>query len=623
MRTLLLTPPLTQLNTPYPATQYLTGFLRSRGHEAVREDLALALVLRLLSREGLEAVGRVAAGSPARAVHPAVGFFVEALDDYRRAVGPVVRFLQGRDPGVAYRIVAGTLVPEGPRFATLDRFADDDPLGWAFGALGLTDRARHLATLFIEDIADVVRIAVDPRFGLVRYAERLAHSQPTFDPLRDALEGPPTLLDTWLDALAREAVDRHDPDVVALTAPFAGNAYAALRIGRAVKAHRPRVRVVLGGGWVNTDLRGLRDPRVFDYVDRITLDAGERPLLNLLEEGPPVRTFRRTEGPEGPRVVFENDPLQADIPFDETGTPTTDGLELDAYLQILDTLNPMHRLWADTRWNKLTVAHGCYWRKCSFCDTSLDYIQRYEPAGAAVLADRIEALAAETGQTGFHFVDEAAPPRALAALSDELLSRDLAITWWGNIRFERTFTPELCEKLADAGCVAITGGLEVASDRLLRRMRKGVSIPQVARVTRAFADAGILVHAYLMYGFPTQTLQETVDSLEVVRQLFAAGCLHSAFWHRFAATAHAPVAMDPEAYGIELLPEPDAPFGRNDIPFADPTGADHDALGPALDRALYNYLHGVGLEEDVRSWFDGPVPATTVPPDRILQALAG
>jgi radical SAM superfamily enzyme YgiQ (UPF0313 family) len=230
-------------------------------------------------------------------------------------------------------------------------------------------------------------------------------------------------------------------------------------------------------------------------------------------------------------------------------------------------LNPMHRLWSDGRWNKLTVAHGCYWKKCSFCDVSLDYIGRYDASPPPTLVDRIESIIEETGQTGFHFVDEAAPPKALKALAEEL-ARNRAISWWGNIRFEKSFTPELCLQLADSGCIAVSGGLEVASDRLLKLMQKGVSVEQVARVTRAFSDAGILVHAYLMYGFPTQTVQDTVDALEYVRQLFAAGCIQSGFFHRFVCTVHSPVGLHPEAVRRDFeKPLPPVSFAKNDVGF--------------------------------------------------------
>lgn len=646
MRVLLLTPPMVQLNTPYPATAYLTGFLRQHearlGLQVTQADPAIALFLRLFSRAGL---GRTLAalaphgrlrGGGAQPLSPSVSTLIARGAEYLGTIDAVVRFLQGRDPGLALRIIGRTFLPEGPRFAPLappeapPGEEAEDPLFWAFGALGLEDRARHLASLYIDDLADAIRDGLDPRFELSRYGERLAASAPTFEPLRAALEGPPTLVDTLLDEVTQDLLAQHRPELVGLTVPFPGNVYGALRIARVVRARSPGTRVVLGGGYVNTELRQLSEPRVFDYVDFITLDDGEGPLLALLHHlrdasRPLLRTLVREEG----RVVQRSDPSVHDVPLRDAGTPTYAGLPLQSYLSLLEMLNPMHRLWSSGRWNKLTIAHGCYWKKCSFCDITLDYIARYELATAELLVDRMEALIAETGQTGFHFVDEAAPPAGLRALAERLLQREVVCTWWGNIRFEKTFTRELAELLFRSGCIALSGGLEVASDRLLARMNKGVTVAQVARVTRALTDAGIMVHAYLMYGFPTETVQETVDSLERVRQLFAEGCLHSAFWHRFAATAHSPIGQQPETFGIRLGREPAVTFARNDLAFTDPTGCDHDHLGAGLRRALYNYMHGIGLDEDVRAWFEPlpgkrgkrGVPGTTVSPDFVRQAL--
>ncbi len=632
VRVLSLIPPMTQLNTPYPSTAYLTGFLRSRGVEAGQEDLALGLVLRLLSREGLSRVKAVVENMPRREWSAPVRSFAEQADAYLATIDRVIAFLQGRDATLAHRIAGRGFLPEGPRFNSLEAYAgalaDDDggdPLAWAFGALGLQDRARHIATLYLNDLADVLRDAIDPRFEFVRYAEQLAMSQPSFEPLAQALAAPHNLVDETLAELTLQALERHQPKVVLLSAPFPGNVYAAFRIAQAIKAHRPDVVTVLGGGFVNTELRDLAEPSVFDFFDFVTLDAGERPLLALLEHVQGrrsrerlVRTFVRDDMGAVKFMKWQ----EPDVPFNEVGTPTWEGLPLNSYLSLLDMLNPMNRLWSDGRWNKLTVAHGCYWKKCSFCDVSLDYISRYEAASASVLVDRIEAIVAETGQTGFHFVDEAAPPKVLRALAEELLRRGVQISWWGNVRFEKTFTPELCELLADSGCIAISGGLEVASDRLLQLMKKGVSVEQVARVTRAFADAGIMVHAYLMYGFPTQTVQDTVDALEYVRQLFEQGCIHSGFFHRFACTVHSPVGLNPAEYGIELVPLPEGAFARNDVGFVDPTGVDHDRLGLALKKAIYNFMHGFLLEQDVRAWFDVRVPRPTVPKQFIERALA-
>lgn len=627
LRVLAVIPPMTQLNTPYPSTAYLTGFLRSQGVPTVQEDLAIALVLRLFSREGLGQIHAVAQKLPAKQRSPAVRFFLEHFAAYTATISAVIAFLQGRDSTLAFRICGRMFLPEGARFAALDSYlveADEDPLAWAFGSLGLQDRARHLATLYLNDLADVLREAVDERFEFVRYAESIAQSAASFDPLAEALAAPPNLIDNILKALTLEALSRHAPRVVLISTPFPGSVYGAFRIAQTIKAHDPAIVTVLGGGYVNTELRELKEPRVFDHFDFITLDDGERPTLALLDhlagkrsKERLVRTFTRSDG----CVRYMNFP-EPDVPFNDAGTPTWDGLPIDRYLSVLDMLNPMHRLWSDGRWNKLTVAHGCYWKKCSFCDVSLDYISRYEAANAGTLVDRIEAIIEETGQTGFHFVDEAAPPKALRAMAEELLRRNLAITWWGNIRFEKSFSPELCELLAQSGCIAISGGLEVASDRLLKLMKKGVSVEQVARVTHGFSQAGILVHAYLMYGFPTQTVQDTIDALEYVRQLFTEGCIQSGFFHRFSCTVHSPVGMNPEEYGITLIPRPAATFANNDIAFLDPSGVDHAMLGRALSKAIYNFMHGIGLDQDVRSWFEEcRVPRTLVDKHFVRRAL--
>ena len=656
MRVLLLTAPMVQLNTPYPATAYLAGFLRLHadelGLEITQADPALELFLRLYCREGLS---RVLAALPRRGPPPVASLGGNA-DRYLETVDAVVGFLQGRTPQLAARIVRRKFLPEGPRFAPLARALGErdaaDPLAAAYRELPVADRAKHLASLYVDDVADAIRDGIDPRFELSRYAEKLATSAASFDPLAAALTGPPTLVDELTDAIGAELAARHRPDVVGISAPFPGNVYGAFRLARAIRHARPGARLILGGGYVNTELRELSEPRVFDSFDYVTLDDGERPLLSLLRHlrqlgddgtttpSPLHRTFVRENG----RVVLKTDASARDVPHTETGTPTYVGLPLDRYVSLFEMLNPMHRLWSDGRWNKLTLAHGCYWKKCAFCDVSLPYIGRYETASADLIVDRVEQLVAETGETGFHFVDEAAPPAMLRALSERLLERGVAITWWGNIRFEKTFTPALCDLMARAGCIAVTGGLEVASNRLLALMQKGVTVEQVARVTRAFTDAGVMVHAYLMYGFPTETEQETVDALERVRQLFDAGCIQSAFWHRFAATVHSPIGLAPKKYGIRVLNER-APFGepaafaRNELPFEDPTGTDHDLLGEGLRKALYNYMHGVGLDLDVRSWFSDArppgksrarlrprqrkVPTTRVPADLIANALRG
>ena len=312
----------------------------------------------------------------------------------------------------------------------------------------------------------------------------------------------------------------------------------------------------------------------------------------------------------------------SDVPHTESGRPDYTGLALDSYLNIIEIANPMHRLWNDGRWNKMTLAHGCYWKRCSFCDVTLDYIERYDEAPAKVLVDRIEDIISQTGISGFHFVDEAAPPRLMQELALEIIKRGLSISWWTNVRFERAFTPSLCKLLARSGCIAVSGGLEVASDRLLLKMKKGTNLTQVCQSTQAFSEAGILVHSYLMFGFPTETAQETIDSLEVVRQLFENELIQSGFWHRFALTAHSPIGKDPAAYDIQITGPEFLGFAKNELTHADPLGCDHSLFSEGLRKSLFNFMHKVGLDQDLSFWFDHPIPQTSHPKNLIKQKIA-
>ena len=629
MKVLLITPPMTQLNTPYPATAYLTGFLKQQGYQVAQRDLAIELLLSILSRAGLEQLFSQVESNYAEVddadLPDSIYNFLANYNEYYHCIDAVIRFLQGKDSSLALRIATRLFLPEGPQFDALEQMQElhSDVLEQAFGLLGVQDKAKYLATLFINDIAAVIKQGVDPHFEVSRYAERLAASNPQFDDLYAALHcSEPSYTENIIAQLIEQYIAAEAPDVVGISVPFPGNMLGALQAAKYCKAYAPETKIILGGGFINTELRTLKEPRLFEVVDYICLDDGERPLLTLLEnlQGQHQKLFRSYVLEAG-EVVFKTDTGLHDIPQKDLATPSYAGLSLDKYLSLCEMLNPMHRIWSDGRWNKITIAHGCYWAKCSFCDISLDYIAQYDDAGADITVQRIKTLIAETGQTGFHFVDEAAPPKALFALARKLIEQEVVISWWGNIRFEKTFTEEKCQLLADSGCIAISGGLEVASDRLLALMKKGVSVAQVAKITKAFSDSGILVHAYLMYGFPSQTEQETVDALEYVRQLMRHGCIHSAYWHRFAATIHSPVGLNPEEYGIELIANENVLFAENDIDYIDAVQTDHDMLGQGLKKALYNYMHHRGFEYPASFWFAQPVAEARIAEGYIASCL--
>jgi radical SAM superfamily enzyme YgiQ (UPF0313 family) len=612
----LITPPFTQLNTPYPATAYLKGFLNTKNISSYQADLGIEVILKLFSSSGLEDIFNQIIIN--KSVSENSKRIIALKTHYINTIDAVISFLQGHNPTLSHLICQEDFLPQASRFNQMDE------LDWAFGTMGTQDKAKHLATLYLEDISDLIVECIDSHFGFSRYAERLGRSASSFDELYGALQLDLTYIDRILLDTLDERLKALNPELVSLSVPFPGNLYSAFRIAQWIKSHYPKVKIAMGGGFPNTELRSVSDVRVFEFLDFICLDDGEAPVEHLCEylDGKRIlNDLKRTFAMVDSQLKYCNGSISPDYKQFDVGTPDYSDLQLDKYISVIEVVNPMHRMWSDGRWNKLTMAHGCYWGKCTFCDISLDYIKVYEPVAAGLLCDRMEEMIAQTGERGFHFVDEAAPPALMRSLALEIIRRKLTVTWWTNIRFEKSFTRDLCLLLKASGCIAISGGLEVASDRLLELIQKGVTVEQVARVCHNFTEAGIMVHAYLMYGFPTQTAQETIDSLEMVRQMFEAGVLQSAFWHQFAMTAHSPVGMYPEKFKVEKACSTSGSFANNDIVHLDKTGTDHELFSYGLKKSLYNYMHGICFDYPLQEWFEHKVPKTKVDPSHIEQAL--
>ena len=638
---LLIQPPLTQLNTPYPAITHLTGFLRSKGIDAEQCDIGIELIDRLFTRENLSKIFAQA--------EEICGFGTEKHTSkntrkilnnkylYINKVEDVIAFLRGKKQSNA------TLFSRSDFWEGMPRLEADEELEYDYGTAGNYDRAKYLCSLFIKNITDIIQI-VDPHFELIRYAEHLCTYIYKFDIIERELRKPHSIVTDLTLNILEEKIEKYKPEYIGFSVPFPGNLLQCIKCAEYIKSHHPQIKTIMGGGYVNTELRKMTDTGVFKYIDFITFDDGELPVLRIVTGGELIRTataeaagntettettttastvmaktvegtanravgFENQNSESGAdsekktRVIFCNMDSKENIPFGELPAPTTAGLPMGKYLNFTDSTNPMHRLWSDGKWNKMMLAHGCYWAKCAFCDTTLDYIRRFERCDIGIIVDRMEAMIAETGENGFHFVDEAAPPALLKQLAEEIIKRKLTVSYWTNIRFDRTFTPELCRLLATSGCIAVSGGLEVASPRVLKLINKGVTIESATECIRNLNSNNIMVHTYLMYGFPSQTVSKLFDSLGRVRDLFANQLIQSAFWHRYAMTCHSSSGKNPESVNAKAVEQKDNPFANNEIPFIDPLGIDWEQWSEGLNLATYNYMRGTGYDVPLKQWF--------------------
>ncbi len=344
---LLITPPFTQLNTPYPATAYIKGFLNTKNISSFQCDLGIEVILEVFSKKGLTKVFEKNNLENA-SISENAKRIIALRNQYIITIDPVIKFLQGKNPSLSYLICNNDFLPQASRFKDLEE------LDWAFGTMGIQDKAKHLATLYLEDLSDFIVECIDPHFGFSRYAEKLGRSANSFDELYDLLNGKLSFFDEILCANLSKKLEIIEPKMVAISVPFPGNLYSAFRCGQLIKKHFPNIKVAMGGGFANTELRSLTDNRVFDFFDFITLDDGELPFELLVSslENSNLNEYKRTFLLENNTVVYKNNSKRSDYKQSEVGTPDYSNLLLDKYISVIEIANPMHKMWSDGRWNK-------------------------------------------------------------------------------------------------------------------------------------------------------------------------------------------------------------------------------------------------------------------------------
>lgn len=683
MNVILVQPPFTQLNAPYPAVYYLESFLERRGIRVASCDHSIGLYHTIFSKEGLGILFSQVRNlwqERRKTIDPVSRGQIERYLSYEPLyiewIDGVVDFLSGKDPAMAHRLASAV---EFPRGARTEAFLEERD-----GRIG-TDEARALATRMLDDIGDLISFLLDPAFGTVRYAERIASSRADFNEVCSALD------DSWLISKFYEPmleefwkarlIECQDMgiDVILITIPFPGCLLGALACARSArrvfsqmgaeggstKCKAAAPYIVFGGGYVSTELRGLRDSGIFDFCDYLSFDAGYGSLLSIFDFEKELREkkepaslgdfdakrqnwlyrtmLRRNDGKilvagfpaaelrEGSTTkisdtnrVFLECTREAEYRNLEAEAirstfPTYRNVDFSSYLRIVDSENPMHRLWSDTPWLKYSLAHGCYWRRCSFCDTELEYVADYSRSDIAALIDALDTASAKTGLYGVHFVDEAMPMAALLDFARANRTRTRMgmrpFSFWGNVRFDSSWTQDRCEFLSSSGLVAVSGGIEIATEKGLEMTDKGFDLAGLVKSLVALKRAGILVHTYLIYGFPDQQVLDIIDSAEFCRQLFNAGLIDSAFWHRFVLTRHSKMYREWKDGKRKALKPLDRSwsFANNDLSFeGEPI---FDIFDAPLAASLSAWMDGRDLEKPASNWFGTAVPKASIGKD--------
>ncbi|MBQ5570861.1 MAG: radical SAM protein [Treponema sp.] len=661
-KAIIIQPPLVQLNTAYPSGAYLSAFFKSQNVCSSWHDLSIVLIDRIFCKGGLERLFEL---TEKKALSLAEGFakngedfaaknlkqYILQKDLWILWIDSIMKILRDGSKSssreLTHKFVFSPFVPRGMRMESYLEKLD---------AMPTADDARNLAGAALEDLADYINVAFDKDFALIRYAESIAVGKKSFGEIEGSLDSP--VLKEFYEKVLEQVFcpgGREDTKImgeakegrrclVCISLPFAGTFTPALFTGRFLKQrYGSKVFISFGGGFINTELRDFDLPEFERYADAISLDRGYGSYRRLLESGilsgkdfygSGVSTGSRiykmrlwfssngktvTIAPsedDGEMATFENSVTKSLV-------PDYSDIDFSLYPRMADDTNPMQRLWSDGSWIKAYLAHGCYWHKCAFCDVTLDYVCSYKMTDIEHLYSGLLEQAKEKGVYGIHFVDEALPPAGCIRFAKCNLKEGTPLSYWGNVRFEKVYSRDMADFLCFGGLTGVSGGIEIATGNGLDKISKGTDLDSIVSACCAFKEAGILIHAYMIYGYFGESAQDTINSMETLRQFFELGLLDSCFWHKFVLTRHSRI-YDEWKHGLypDLCPteeEGAGLFAKNGMHFKGE--GDSKKFGRGLNLALNSWMHGEKLGMNVCKWFDFKTPMPTVAHDLVQKAV--
>lgn len=672
LNTLIIQPPLVQLNTPYPSGAYLLDFFNSLYEEKNVKgrvewfDLSNSFFHKIFCKHGIahifnstfekalklssqyESQGDDNTAFHLRRFISQKEFWINWIDEIIAIVCSSNSKISGRE--FAHEFIRSAHVPRGMRVENFLSNLNRDVS---------TDDAQILSSLALADLADYITLVYDQNFALIRYAEHLATSTAEFSETIEGLKAP-SLNDFYKPLLLEKIASyKNEPTLYCISVPFPGCFESALFSADLIRKEcGDNAIIIFGGGYVNTELREISEKGIFDYCHILSYDKGYGSYIRLFDEFINVacgiedekQCFNLKEAFENifdSRKFYNFSYLKNGsviIPLEKENeeykvlykkeheyirkiTPDYSHIDFTKYPRLADDTNPMHRIWNDGAWLKAYIAHGCYWHRCAFCDTTLDYVKDYCLTDINSLYDSLCVQAEKTGVHGIHFVDEACPPVALQnfALKNMAVksSNKIPLTYWGNIRFEKSFDRDLADLLSAGGLTAVSAGIEIATGNGLSAVNKGTDMENIVNACCAFKEAGILIHSYMIFGFWSQSVQDLIDSMETLRQLFEAGLLDSAFWHKFTLTLHSTVYEEykkgkyPE---LKILPQKKTQFAKNDLHFEGEEKS--EKFSAPLNAALELWMHGEKLSKPVESYFPFKMPKPSIAKDYIASLIA-
>jgi len=345
--------------------------------------------------------------------------------------------------------------------------------------------------------------------------------------------------------LVKPSIAAQQPDVVGISIVLQQQLFSAMTFCALIKEHFPQVHVTIGGNTVTRLREDLpQAATLFALFDSAVVYEGETAFLQLVEavgaKRPltdiPNLLYRDAEGIHTSTLSYAED--MAALP-----PPDFDGLPLDRYF-LPDRVLPY------------LATRGCYWGRCEFCDHGEGYTAGYRTKKIDQIIEEIQQLKKQYQTRHFHFTDESYPPALFRKLTRRLVDTQTDIVWTTHMRFEKSLLDqEVWNDAAAAGCKFLHFGYESGSERVLKLMDKATTTEVIQTSLRLSSDVGIWNHIMGFFGFPGETREEALSSIQLLED--NKELVHSLGFGTFDLSKHTPVAKDPERFGVTPYKNPE------------------------------------------------------------------
>ncbi len=337
-------------------------------------------------------------------------------------------------------------------------------------------------------------------------------------------------------AMLQQIIEEFEPQIAGLTAVTMTFDHA-IGVVRDIKDIDQRIVTVMGGPHVTFCAQDTLAR--YPDLDIIVLGEGERTIVDLSLTIEEKRDWNQVEG-----IAYRGDSGFAHTP---KRAPITN---LDDLPDPAREMLPLGRYRALGMPVSLTTSRGCPF-KCIFCAGRKMVGARIRYRSARRVADEMAYL--KTLQ--FHQINIAddlftANRAHCLAVCNEIIDRGLDIQWTSFARVD-TVSDDMLSRMKDAGCSAVSFGIESGNPRILKTIKKGITRDQVVEAVKMCRRTGITPFASFILGLPGETPQTIKETMDFGEQLKALGL--SFGFHLLAPFPGTEIREKSSKFGIRIL----------------------------------------------------------------------